>query len=264
MSEKVIITGASSGIGRETAYRFSAERASLFLVARREHRLEEVAEQCRLKGASHVSIATYDLSNQGSGRELVEQAIARLEGLNVLVCNAGYGFFGEFEDLTSEQMNRMMQVNVLSEYESILAALPLFRDQQSGHIVLVSSIIGKKAMAYNASYCATKFAQVGLGEALWGELKKDGIGVTVVCPGYTTTEFHEVASPNDPNKVKDRPIQGQAPSVVAKAILKGVRKNKKEIHLTLPGKAILLIDRVSNKLSSWIMYRVALQDRKSR
>ena len=141
-----------------------------------------------------------------------------------------------------------MQVNYLSAFESIEAVLPHFTEQRSGHIVLVSSIIGKKAMPNTAGYCATKFAQVGLGEALWGELKDKGIGVSVICPGYTATEFHGVATAKS-SKV-NRPVKGQDSVVVAKAIVRAFTKQKKEIHLSWAGKLLLSIDRISNTLGN--------------
>ena len=179
----------------------------------------------------------------------------------MIVCNAGYGFFGPVTGLEPRGMARMWQVNFQSAYESVYTALPHFREQKRGHIVLVSSIIGKKGMPYSASYCATKFAQVGFGEALWGELREEGIGVTVVCPGHTATEFHSVAEEDVRSLKSKRKIKGQSADIVATAIWKAVRKNKREIHFTLPGKAILLIDRISNGAATRIMAAVARMDR---
>jgi nucleoside-diphosphate-sugar epimerase len=168
LKKKIVITGASSGIGRATALDLAREGHEMFLVARRVGRLETVAEECRSRGARNVFINRYDLSQKGAGHALVLEALERLGGLDVLICNAGYGYFGSICDFTSEQMERMMRVNYLSAFESIEAALPHFTEKKSGHIVLVSSVIGKKAMPFSAGYCATKFAQVGLGEAAWG------------------------------------------------------------------------------------------------
>jgi len=260
-NERVLITGASSGIGEATALAFARKNAELFLVARREDRLNLVVEECSQSGAATAIPGIHDLSVSGAGVTIVNECLQRLGGLEVLVCNAGYGFFGPVSRVEPEMMARMWQVNFQSAYESIHTALPHFREKARGHVVLVSSIIGKKGMPYSASYCATKFAQVGLGEALWGELGGEGIGVTVVCPGYTSTEFHSVAEKGDGSLKSGRRIRGQSPEVVADGIVKAVRKNRREIHFTLPGKLLLLVDRISNGLSTRIMATVAKLER---
>lgn len=257
----VLITGASSGIGKAVALVFAEEGSRLFLVARREDRLKSVAEACREAGSPKTEWVTGDLAVPGTGKTIVEQCVQDLEGVDVLICNAGYGFFGPVSSVGSEKMARMWQVNFQSAYESIQTALPHFRQKGRGHIVLVSSIIGKKGMPYSASYCATKFAQVGFGEALWGELREEGIGVTVICPGHTATEFHSVAEAGEGSLKSHHAIKGQSAGVVARAILKAVEKNRREIHFTFPGKLILLIDRISNGLSTRIMAVVARLDR---
>lgn len=261
MAEKVVITGASAGIGRETAFQFARAGAELFLTARRRENLERIAERCVEIGSPKARTSVHDLSVPGEGVDLVRECQAQLGGLDILICNAGYGIFGPIDEVTPEDMERIWRVNFLSAFESIHAALPGFRKQKRGHIVLVSSIIGKKGTPYSAPYCATKFAQVGFGESLWGELRSAGIGVTVVCPGYTRTEFHEAASRTPSAKRPVRPIRGQSAEAVARAIVQAVRKNKREIHLTLSGKTLLLIDRFSRNLSTWIMARLARQSR---
>lgn len=259
---KVLITGASAGIGRSTALAFARENSELFLVARRADRLNAVAKLCLEVGAARAHATVSDLSVAGTGVMIVKQCLQDLGGLEVLICNAGYGFFGPVSMFGPEKMARMWQVNFQSAYESIQTAIPHFREENRGHIVLVSSIIGKKGMPYSASYCATKFAQVGLGEALWGELREEGIGVTVICPGYTATEFHSVAEEGEGTFRSSRSIKGQSADAVGNTILKAVRKNKREVHFTLPGKLILLIDRISNGLSTRIMAAAAKMDRK--
>jgi len=119
-------------------------------------------------------------------------------------------------------------------------------------------------MPYSASYCATKFAQVGFGEALWGELKDEGIGVTVICPGHTATEFHSVAESGAGSLKSHGSLQKQSADVVGNTILKAVQNNRREIHFTVPGKLILLIDRISNGLSTRIMTTVAKMNRGGR
>ena len=258
-TNKVLITGASSGIGEATAYAFSNPRYELFLVARREHRLAQVAEACHRKGASRAVYRSHDLSIQGQGTEIVKECIEELGDLDLLICNAGYGIYGPLAEVPPEEMAHIWQVNFQSGYESIHAALPHLLKQNKGHIVLVSSIIGKKAFPFSASYCATKFAQVAVGEALWGELKGTAVGVSIICPGYTASEFQASAQKTEGLQSMRRLGGGQSPDVVARAIVSAVHHKKLEVHLTLSGKIYCLLSRFTpslvNHTLAWVMNR---------
>jgi short-subunit dehydrogenase len=195
----------------------------------------------------------------GEGTRIVEECLTSLGGLDVLICNAGYGIYQPVAETTPEAMSRIWQVNYQSGYESVHAALPRFLEKGRGHIILTSSIIGKKGLAYAGAYCATKFAQVGLGEALWGELKGTGVGLSVICPGYTATEFHGVAS-GDGQRPVSRPFQGQHPRVAAAAMVRAVKRRKRETILTLPGKALILLNRLSPTLAAHVMALVGRRE----
>ena len=241
---RVAITGASAGIGACLAHSFARTGGELFLVARREDRLRSVSEQCLSSGASKAAFSSRDLSLAGQGEALVREAIDELGGLDVLVCNAGYGIYGPVHEVAPAAMARAMQVNFLSGYESIHAALQHFVPRKRGHIVLVSSVLGKTPLPLAAPYCATKFAQVGLGEALWGELRGSGVGVSVICPGYTKSEFHEAAVATDSAAAFKR-VGGHSPQTVAEAIVQAIAKNKREVLLTLPGRFFAWMTRMA-------------------
>ena len=117
-------------------------------------------------------------------------------------------------------------------------------------------------MAFAAAYSATKFAQVGLGEALWGELRGTGIGVTVVCPGFTATEFHRAALRKMGTPDINRPVGGQSPEIVARAIVSAIDSQRREIHLTAAGKFLLALDRISPALSTRLMAWVGTRELK--
>ncbi len=259
MQKNVIITGASSGIGKATAFVFASRGYGLYLTARRNSLLEEMQPELLANGAPVCLSSGYDLSLPGIGTCLVRDALERLGHLDILICNAGYGVFGPVEKVTPVDMRRMWQVNYQSAYESILAILPHFKERKQGHIILVSSINGKKGMAGSAAYSATKFAQVGLGEALWAELKDFRIKVSVICPGYTETEFHNLAV-RDAQPRKRRTHRGQSALKVAQAIESAVRRNKREVHLTLSGKLILFLERISSNLAMRVMAIAASKD----
>lgn len=252
---RILVTGASSGIGEATAYAYSKPGYELFLVARREKRLAKVAEACRQKGVSRVVFQPHDLSVPGQGGAIIQECLEELGGLDILICNAGYGIYGPLEEVPPQDMARIWQVNFQSGYESIHAALPHLLKQKGGHIVLVSSVIGKKAFPYASSYCATKFAQVAIGEALWGELRGSGVGVSVICPGYTQTEFQEAAQKTKSLQSMDRPGNGQSSEGVARAIVNAVELNQREVHLTLSGRLLCLMNRISPFLINQVTAR---------
>lgn len=261
MPDTVLITGASSGIGEATAYTFSEEGHGLFLIARREDRLRQVGELCTRKGAHRVICRTHDLSVPGQGGAIVRECLEQFGELDILICNAGYGIIGPVQEIPPQDMARIWQVNFHSGYESIYEALPHLLRKKKGHIVLVSSVLGKKAFPYSATYSATKFAQVGLGEALWGELRKSGVGVSVICPGYTQTEFQHVAQHTKTIRRLQRRSGGQKPEVVAHAIINAVRRNRREVHLTFPGKFLLAIERLFPGLAVRIVRYIVTRER---
>ncbi len=176
-----------------------------------------------------------------------------LGGLEVAICNAGYGIIGPVLEVPAADMSRIWQVNFQSGYETIYAALPHLLEQKRGHLVMVSSVLGKKAMPFSAAYSVTKFAQVALGEALWGELRGSGVGVSVICPGFTATEFHQAAQRTGSMAKLTRPFQGQSPEYVAKVIVRAVLRGKREVHLTLLGRMMCGIERLSPGLNTRIM-----------
>jgi len=250
----VVITGASSGIGRAVAEAFAPRRVRLFLVARRRELLQEVADRCSALGAEEVRFSPHDLSRPGEGTALIEEVLAAWGNIDLLICNAGYGYWGPMEELDPAAMRRMMEVNFHSVYESVYAVLPHMKGKGRGHLVFVGSVIGRRGMPFSAGYSASKFAVTGLAEALWGELRSAGIDVSLVCPGFTDTAFHDVASPEHR---RIRPLQGQSPRKVAAAVLKAVDRRLQFVHLTFLGKLMIVSNRLSPRLTAWMMALVA-------
>ncbi len=257
-----IVTGASSGIGEATARALARRGSQLFLVARRREQLARVCQECLKEGAPRAVASAQDLSRPGEGERVVEQCLKELGDLDFLICNAGYGIFGPARATSPAHMSRIWQVNFQSAYESIHRALPHFSEKRAGHIVLTSSVVGKKGMAFAAGYSATKFAQVGLGEALWGELRGTGIGVSVVCPGFTATEFHEAAERRMGTPGINRTLEGQAPAIVAEAIVNSITNRRREVHLSAAGKVLLALDRISPALATRLMAWIGTRELK--
>ena len=192
-----LITGASSGIGKAIAILFAQEGADLCLVARRETALSEVARQCRGFGVVALDLVT-DITNEAQVEKMAHEAIAASKRIDILVNNAGYVTFGPFTKTPIEEWDRMWMVNVRGAALVTQAIVPVMVGAKKGHIVNISSGFGIHGCANAAAYCATKFAVKGFSEALSKELWKDGIKVSVVCPGAVRTSFG-----GDPSREKN-------------------------------------------------------------
>lgn len=180
------ITGASAGIGRETARLLVESGAFVALAARRSDRLDDLVDDL---GSDRALAVPTDVRDPEQNRELVAAAIERFGRLDVMVANAGIGMYGGIDDASDDELEQMIDVNLAGTVWSVRAAVPQMRLQGSGDIIIVSSVAGSRGDANEAVYAATKHAQVGLAGALDRELRRDGIRVTALCPAGVSTEF---------------------------------------------------------------------------
>jgi NADP-dependent 3-hydroxy acid dehydrogenase YdfG len=183
-----IITGASSGIGEATARRLSGAGAAVALGARRADRLKTLTDEIEAAGGKALAVPT-DVSDEAQARALIEDAANELGRLDVLVNNAGLMLLGPIEGADTSEWRRMVEVNVLGLLYCTHAALPVMREQGSGHIVNISSVAGRRAGAGTGVYNATKWAVGGFSEALRQEALHSNIRVTLIEPGMVTTEL---------------------------------------------------------------------------
>lgn len=186
--KQVVITGASSGIGKAAALEFARRGASLVLAARRRELLEDVAAQCRRSGVQ-CAIFVADVSDRDQCRRLIE-ACSRVD---ILVNNAGFGVFDAIAEAKPDDLQQMMQTNYFGAVWCTQAVLPSMLARGDGVIVNVASIAGLMGYARMGGYCATKFAMIGFSEALRDEVIGRGVRVTMVCPGTVETHFFEKA-----------------------------------------------------------------------
>ncbi len=186
----MVITGASSGIGRASAERLAREGATVVISARRAERLDEVAAGINAAGGRALSVPA-DVTDEAEMRSLVQRAVEAFGRVDVMICNAGIGFHDAFERTPTEVMRRLVDVNLMGTFYAARAALDVFLRQNSGHLIAVSSVVGRRGMAGSGVYSATKAAQIGFIEALRAEWLGTGLHASVVYPVGTKTEFHE-------------------------------------------------------------------------
>lgn len=185
-----LVTGASSGIGRALALRLAEEGADLVLTARREEALHRVAAlvQQRLPQSRPLVIPA-DLRDPAAIERLAREAQETLGPVDVLINNAGIGYFGSATELEFEHLEELWQVNVRAPILLTRAILPAMLRRQSGTLLYVASLAGKYGVKGGSAYAATKFALRGFAESLFQEVRHANIRVIVLCPGSTATDF---------------------------------------------------------------------------
>ncbi|TXS96073.1 SDR family NAD(P)-dependent oxidoreductase [Parahaliea maris] len=184
-----IVTGASSGIGVGFAEELAARGLDLLLVARRQSRLETLAERLRADHGVAVDVLVADLSLPQAIDNLAQRVAGRNPGL--LVSNAGFGLKGAHEANDPVVMAEMVQLNCQAPLQLTHRLIPSLRQRGHGGIVITSSVEGLIGVPYSAAYAASKAFTNSLAEGLWGELSPAGIDVLALCPGSTDTEAHE-------------------------------------------------------------------------
>jgi short-subunit dehydrogenase len=188
-AETVLITGASSGIGRELARLFAADGARLVLVARSEDRLRELASELGAKYGAEVQVVPADLRRPASPGEVVEALAQRNVDVDVLVNNAGFGAHGSVADLGAERQVEMIEVNVAALTRLTALLLPRMVERRRGAILNVASTAAFQPGPNQAVYCATKAYVLSFTEALAEEVRGSGVRVTCLAPGATDTGF---------------------------------------------------------------------------
>jgi short-subunit dehydrogenase len=185
-----LVTGASAGIGLAFAERLAKDGHDLILVARRGERLEALAKSLGESHRTKVEVLVADLTDAG---DLLTVERRAAEGVDLLVNNAGFGTVGAFCDLDPDDEEREILLNCLALHRLTRAALPPMVERGSGGVINVSSMAGFLPSPYNATYAATKAFVNSFTEALAEELRGTGVSVQALCPGFTRTEFQDVA-----------------------------------------------------------------------
>ena len=254
MDGKVIwITGASSGIGEALAYEFSKLGAVLILSARRENELERVKAGCAC--SDRCTVAPLDLSKQEDVEATADRILQQFGTVDILINNGGISQRSLVVETEIAVDRRIMEVDYFSGVILSKKLLPSMIAKGGGHIVAISSIVGKFGFPFRSAYAAAKHAMHGFYESLRAELQKQGIRVTVVCPGriLTNISIHALTKDGNPHGIMDH---GQANGITAQTcalkIIKAVKKNKKEVYI---GKIDLLMIYFRRYIP-WLYYQL--------
>jgi uncharacterized protein len=246
-----IVTGASSGIGLGVARHLARAGAAVVLGARRGHMLDEAVANIRAEGGRAEAV-TMDVTSEADVSRLVSRAQMAFGGLHIAVCNAGFGLYGSVEETPPDVMRRMMEVNFIGTFLTARAALPIFRRQASGHLTIVSSIVGRRGIPAMSAYGATKAAQVGFAESLRTEFVGTDIEISVVFPVSTQTEFrtamqrdygHFIAGLGPKQSVDD----------VAEAMVEGIRRARPEIYPHAKSRALVILNAIAPGMTDRIV-----------
>ena len=227
-NKTVVITGASSGIGMESAKKFAEKGSKIVLVGRRKEKLIEVE-----KKISNLNVSTFvsqcDVSDKDQVKKMSQEVFEKFDTVDVLVNNAGFAVYGTVADLSIEEIESQMATNYFGMIYTTKNFLPKMLEQNSGHIVNVASVAASFGLPGIASYCASKFAMLGFSEGLQHELKGTGVGITVVSPIMVRTNFFDHPSFE---KISMNSSTSISAETVAKAVVKA--SNSKRLEIIVP------------------------------
>ena len=241
-----IVTGASSGIGREIAHVFAGAGARLVLASRSAQPLEALAAELRKKGGDVLAVPT-DVTREADVQLLIQRTLGAYRGVDTVICSAGIYIRGEAKDLSPETIRRSMEVNYHGTVSVIRAALPHLLAQRSGHIVAISSVDGKKGLPKDAAYAASKSAVTGFMDVLRQELRGTGVYASTIFPERVDTPM--IATLRLP-----RASQRLSPARVARAVLRAVRQRRREIVVSFLGpKTLILASAAWPALGDWLV-----------
>jgi short-subunit dehydrogenase len=237
----VVVTGASGGIGREAALLFSREGSSVVIAARRQELLAELLNELPGGSGKHMSCPT-DISKDKEVKRLVSETVERYGRIDILINNAAVSYVGRVRDMDLEKAESAFDINLLGTIRVTRHVLPHMIERQSGHIINISSIIGKRGVPYRSIYCASKFGLEGFMESLRSEVAKYNIGLSTIRPPSVKTDFSKKIK-HDSN-VTHHALDSLDPHTVARAIIGVAKRPRRELNMGLLAKGFLFLNAI--------------------
>lgn len=250
---RMLITGASQGIGKALAEAAAEGGAKVIACARKLELLEEVAKPIRSKGGV-IEIVQADVTKATDREHLRDATEKAFGGLDILVNNAGIGATGHFADCGPERLREIMEVNFFGLTETTRIFLPMLKKGNLPAIVNISSVAGKRGLPARSEYSASKFAVAGFSEALRAELAKDGVDVIVVSPGLTQTNFSQNMIEQKAMVQLDH-MRGMSAEDVAYYVIRAIERGDNDTVLTFYGWLVALVARFFPWFADWISKR---------
>src|SRR5277367_6100857 len=224
----VVVTGASMGIGEAIAKSFADQGASMVMLSRDAGRVE--AARGRVGHGERTLAMACDVRHREDVDRAIGLTVHHFNRIDVWVNNAGHGMLDSVAQMEMAACREMFDTNFFGAVGAMQAVIPVMRQQGAGTIINISSVAGHIPIPFHAAYSATKFAMNAIGKAAGVELKKDGIHVLTVCPGYVRTAFGENAiRGNELKRVRPESVRGISAERVARATLRGYLKQKREV-----------------------------------
>jgi short-subunit dehydrogenase len=250
---RILITGASSGIGRCLTEQAAVRGAYVAAAARSGDKLEELTRSLAARGAEVLPIAA-DVTCDADRHRLLDTVVDRFGGLDVLINNAGVGGWGHFATSSEELLRQIMEVNFFAPAELIRLAFPVLSQGKQPAVVNVASMCGRRGLPAWTEYSASKFALCGLTEALRGEMARFDIDVLLMLPGLTRSDLQRHLLRNE-GRMKIDFDRGMPAEKVAAGILRALQKNRTETVLGWEAQWILRVNRFLPRLVDRLMAR---------
>lgn len=249
---KVLVTGASSGIGRSLCLKLARRGAIILATARRESRLVELAAECKSIGTLHYLAG--DLVDPTHRQRLSDWIHSSWGSLDILVNNAGAGAIGPFDTATEDRLRQVMEVDFFAPVELTRICLPLLQKGKRPAILNIGSVLAHRAVPNKSEYCAAKFAIRGWSEAIRVELAPQGIDVLMLSPSTTRSEFFDslLLTAND---TPSPSVGSMSPDEVAEFAISAIVRSKREMILSLGGKALVWAGRFFPSLTDRMLAR---------
>ncbi len=252
---RIIVTGASSGIGRALAIQLCQHGAHVIATARRAARLQELKGICNTT-IGRLSIIEGDLTSEQHRHEILNMAKTQWNAIDVLINNAGAGAIGRFDVASSDRLRRVMEIDFFAPVELTRLCLPLLERGRRPAILNIGSVLSHRAVPNKSEYCAAKFAMRGWAESLRVELATQGIEVLMLSPCTTRSEFLDALVDSQVGE-KSKSVGSMQPERVAQFAIASLVRSKREMILSLGGKCLVWAGRLFPSLTDRILGRFA-------